>query len=331
MTSAHTTLRELVTHLARAQRAFDAGHLDEAERAIADALALDPHNVQAADLRQRIRKDCQPADQGRAARAAAVRPRRSPIPVAPGASAAGRVSPTAWSTFEGRVRGRRADRAVADAQEALGRGDAEAAQAALEELDAISPGDPRRDAIVASLEPRRPVERAPATTPPADSGTRRPAPAPRPAVPLARPWPPRRRAPVLRRDLVQQRTWPRPGLGRKTDCTRAGGCTRTSSDVSLAELPIDISSHVIAADIASAAAPRVVAAAPVRRAGGPRGPPWASPRWPRKRSGRLLDVLRWRDRFAIPARPVGNGSRDCGVGPDPGGGGELRLRATCQR
>jgi hypothetical protein len=287
MTSAHTTLRELVTHLARAQRAFDAGHLDEAERAIADALALDPHNVQAADLRQRIRKDCRPADQGRAARAAAVRPRRSPIPVAPGASAAGRVSPTAWSTFEGRVRGRRADRAVADAQEALGRGDAEAAQAALEELDAISPGDPRRDAIVASLEPRRPVERVPVPTPPADSGTRRPAPTPRPAVPLARPMaaaPPR--AP-------------------------------TSSEFSLAELPIDISSHVIAADIASAAAPRVVAAAPVR-------PPRRSARtavgFAAVAAASAL-VGFWMFSAGgfdpIPARPVGNGSQTAESAPTP--------------
>ena len=67
MTPAHSTLRELVAHLARAQRAFDAGRLDEAERAIADALALDPHNVQAADLRQRIRKDRRPAAPDRAA------------------------------------------------------------------------------------------------------------------------------------------------------------------------------------------------------------------------------------------------------------------------
>jgi hypothetical protein len=264
MTSAHTTLRELVTHLARAQRAFDAGHLDEAERAIADALALDPHNVQAADLRQRIRKDRQPADQGRAARAAAVGPRSSPMPVAPGASAVGRVSPAAWSTFEGRVRGRRADRAVADAQEALGRGDAEAAQAALAELDAVSPGDPRRDAIVASLEPRRSVERIPVITP-ADSGPRRPDPAPRLAAPLARPMaaaPPR--APSARRPAAAASVSTPAAGGARSAATAPAAAPPTSSDVSLAELPIDISSHVSARDIASAAAPRVVAGAPVR-------------------------------------------------------------------
>ena len=56
MTSAHATLRELVGHLARAERAFDTGDLTEAERAVADALAVDPQNVQASDLRQRIAK-----------------------------------------------------------------------------------------------------------------------------------------------------------------------------------------------------------------------------------------------------------------------------------
>jgi len=315
MTSAHTTLRELVTHLARAQRAFDAGHLDEAERAIADALALDPDNVQAADLQQRIRKDCQPADKGRTARAAAVRPRSSPIPVAPGASAAGRVSPAAWSTFEGRVRGRRADRAVADAQEALGRGDAEAAQAALEELDAVSPGDPRRDAIVASLEPRRPVERVPVPTPPADSGTRRPAPAPWPAVPLARPMAAPLRAPSARRPVATVSvSTPAAGGARLAAPAPAAG-RPTSSDVSLAELPIDISSHVIAADIASAAAPRV-AAAPVR-------PPRRSARTAVGFAAVAASALVGFWMFSaggfdpIPARPVGNGSQTAESAPTP--------------
>jgi hypothetical protein len=61
------------------------------------------------------------------------------------------VSPAAWSAFEQRVRARRADKAVAEARDAIGRGDAEAGDAALTELDAMSPGDSRRVGIEASL------------------------------------------------------------------------------------------------------------------------------------------------------------------------------------
>src|SRR5918995_624980 len=256
MTSAHITLRELVTHLARAQRAFDAGHLEEAERAIADALALDPHNVQAADLRQRIRKDRHPAAQGRAAAPAGARRSSAAVPVAPGPSPAGPVSPAAWSTFEGRVRGRRAERAVAEAQEPLRRSDVEAAQAALAELDAVSPGDPRREAIAASLEPP-PVQQAALPAPPAVPATHRPAPAPWPAAPPARP--------TLAAPL-RARSAPRPGASVHVATSAAWAARPTapapaaapqaSPDISLADIPIDVSSRVIDRDIASAAAPR---------------------------------------------------------------------------
>jgi hypothetical protein len=267
MTSAHITLRELVTHLARAQRAFDAGSLEEAEHAIADALALDPHNVQAADLRQRIRRDPKPETQGRAAAPAGAGRLSAPVRVAPGPSPAGLVSPAAWSTFEGRVRGRRAERAVAEAHEALGRGDAEAAQAALAELDAVSPGDPRREAIAASLEPP-PVQQDAVPAPPAVPATRSLAPAPWPVAPLARPTlaaPPR------------ARSAPRPGASVHVAASAgwAAGPTApapaaappASPDISLADMPIDVSSRVIDGDIVSAATPRVLPAAPVRKRG----------------------------------------------------------------
>ena len=157
-------------------------------------------------------KTRQPAAQGRAAARSGAARSGSPAPVAAGPSAGGRVSPAAWSTFEGRVRGRRAERAVAEAHEALGRGDAEAARAALAELDAVSPGDPRRDAIAASLE-QSSVQQAPAATPPAASATRPPAPAPDLQPPWRAQRSPLHRRPVLRRDLVHQRTWPRPQPG----------------------------------------------------------------------------------------------------------------------
>jgi hypothetical protein len=168
MPSAHTTLRELVTHLGRAQRAFDAGRLDEAERALDEALTLDPRNVQAADLRLRIEREHERANargEGAGARVARttvppgvsldappsarrVVERVRPEPLRSRADApSGRVSPAAWSTFEQRIRERRADRAVTDAQAAMARGDREATLVAFAELEAVSPGDARRAGI----------------------------------------------------------------------------------------------------------------------------------------------------------------------------------------
>jgi hypothetical protein len=149
MTSANTTLRELVAHLARAQRAFDAGRVEEAEGAIRDALAIDPHNVQAADLRQRLAKTRAAAASAQTGPAgAAVATGRRP---APWAASPGRVPPDGWSTFEQRVRARRADHAVEEARNALAGRDPDGARAALAELDEVSPGDARRAPIVASL------------------------------------------------------------------------------------------------------------------------------------------------------------------------------------
>ena len=171
MTPAHTTLRELVAHLARAQRAFDAGRIEEADRALRGALAIDPHNVQAADLRQRLAKACQPVVPAAsdtieppepAERAGRSRPVTTPLTT--------RISPAAWSTFEQRVRERRAERAVSEAREALARGDQDAAAAALAELDSVSPHDARRASIAASLAPKEPghvtVAAATAASPP---------------------------------------------------------------------------------------------------------------------------------------------------------------------
>ena len=240
------------------------------------------------------------------------------MPVAPGASAAGRVSPAAWSTFEGRVRGRRADRAVADAQEALGRGDAEAAQAALAELDAVSPGDHRRDAIVASLEPRRPVERVPVPTPPSDSGTRRPAAAPRPAAPLARPMAAASpRTPSARRPVATASVSTPAAGGSRSAAPAPAAARPTSSDVSLAELPIHISSHLIAGDIASAAAPRMVSAAPVRT---PRRSARTAVGFAAVAASALVAL--WMFSAGgfdpIPAGPVHNGSQTAESAPTPG-------------
>jgi hypothetical protein len=159
------------------------------------------------------------------------------------------------------VRGRRAERAVAEAHEALGRGDAEAAQAALAELDAVSPGDPRREAIAASLE-QSSVQQAAAATPPAASDTvhqpaniagRSPAQAPRQTTFVARPplaAPPR------------ARSAPQPAVGMRTTAAR-----EVSPEVSLADLPINVSLRLIDGDIASAAAPLVLPAAPGRKRG----------------------------------------------------------------
>src|SRR5215212_2870069 len=108
MTAAHTTFRELVAHLGRAQRAFDARRLDEAEQAIAQALEIDPHNVQAADLRQRIGKQREPAAPPRSRAGVAPAPTGPAAPRPARATPPERVSPAAWSAFEERVRARRA-------------------------------------------------------------------------------------------------------------------------------------------------------------------------------------------------------------------------------
>ena len=262
MTPAHSTLRELVAHLARAQRAFDAGRLDEAERAIADALALDPHNVQAADLRQRIRKDRRPAAPDRAGAVAPVGAVGSPGSVARGPSPAGRVSPAAWSTFEGRVRGRRADRAVVEAQEALGRGDAEAARAALAELDAVSPGDPRREVIAASLAPPALDHVSVPTPPPAASAA--------PAVPARRPAasPARPAASAGARTASPSGTAVKslagPALPTGTAPAPPTAAGPGHSELVLADLPIYMQPRAIDPDVAWAAAPRVLPASALR-------------------------------------------------------------------
>ena len=262
MTPAHSTLRELVAHLARAQRAFDAGRLDEAERAIADALALDPHNVQAADLRQRIRKDRRPAAPDRAGAVAPVDAVGSRGSVARGPSPAGRVSPAAWSTFEGRVRGRRADRAVVEAQEALGRGDAEAARAALAELDAVSPGDPRREVIAASLARQRWTTSPYRTPPPAASAA--------PAVPARRPAasPARPAASAGARTASPSGTPVKslagPALPTGTAPAPPTAAGPGHSELVLADLPIYMQPPAIDPDVAWAAAPRVLPASALR-------------------------------------------------------------------
>jgi hypothetical protein len=173
MSSTPSIVRELVDHLRRAQRALDAGQFEDAERAIAEVVAIDPGNVHASDLQNRVLT-------ARGATAAHRRPSRAKRasaewPLGPGAktdreasgappgthSAAGEVAPAAWSEFERRVRARRADRAVAGAHAAIARGDRGAAGAALAELDVVSPDDTRRNQIAGYLEllpiaPRQP-------------------------------------------------------------------------------------------------------------------------------------------------------------------------------
>ena len=165
MSSTPSVVRQLVAHLTRAQRAVDAGHLDEAEREVSEVLAIDPGNVHATDLRNRIssaRGAGSPRSTGgtggreRAARAARRLPPENPFSAESEAPdprlATGQVAPAAWSAFEARVRARRADRAVANAQTAIARGDREAASAALAELDIVSPDDPRRHQIAEYVE-----------------------------------------------------------------------------------------------------------------------------------------------------------------------------------
>jgi hypothetical protein len=172
MSSSPSVFRELVAHLTRAQRAVDAGHFDEAERAVSEVLAIDPGNVHATDLQHRIAlaRGSGRSRNGRATKrserpwAARPSPQEEPAregEVSDARLAARQVAPAAWSTFEARVRARRADRAVANAQAAIAAGDREAAAAALAELDIVSPDDPRRLQIadyveLLPVEPLRP-------------------------------------------------------------------------------------------------------------------------------------------------------------------------------
>jgi hypothetical protein len=155
-------VRELVAHLARAQRAFDAGRLEEAERALDEAVAIDPKNVQAADLHQqitRLRERLSSAAEARDAKPALPErplPRRPPATRLPREDATAPPAwqpkpPAAWSAFEQRVRDRRADLAVATAREALARGDRAAVETALAHLAEVAPDDPRQAELFAEV------------------------------------------------------------------------------------------------------------------------------------------------------------------------------------
>jgi hypothetical protein len=129
-----------VSQLATAQRALDAGDLQAARQAAEAALSFDPGNAAARQVLERI--------------AAAGKPSVAPAPETPTPSPHDTVvDRAAWSTFEQRVRARRADRCAARVREAHERGDLDSARAALAELCELAPDDERIAPLSALLSP----------------------------------------------------------------------------------------------------------------------------------------------------------------------------------
>ena len=172
---------------------------------------------------------------------------------------------------------------------------------------------------MASLEPRRPVERVPVPTPPADSGTRRPAPAPRPAAPPGAPNAPRRRAPLLpRRPVAISVRLHARSRRRKIGGTSPGGCTPNV----FGRLACGTANrHLVACDC-RATSPRLQRHAWCQpllfgRPGGPaRTAVWHSPRWPRALCS-ASGCSPLEGSIRIPAGPVGNGSQTAESAPTP--------------
>jgi hypothetical protein len=150
-----SALRVLMAELARAHQALERGALDVARESIEAALAIDPQNVRALQLREQI---------AHAATAPAADVPRTPPP------SAARERPAAWSAFEKRVRDRRAERCIVIAREALSRGDVVAAREVTDELASLMPEHPALGELRTLVEPRtegrRPTAEPAATPPP---------------------------------------------------------------------------------------------------------------------------------------------------------------------
>jgi hypothetical protein len=126
-----------VAQLSTAQRALDAGDLAAARQAAEAVLSADPGNAVARQVLDRIAATSQrPAP----ASDTSSRPPSDQL-----------VDGAAWSTFEQRVRARRADRCAVHVREAHERGDADAARAALAELTELAPEDERITPLTALL------------------------------------------------------------------------------------------------------------------------------------------------------------------------------------
>jgi hypothetical protein len=134
-----------VAQLSTAQRALDAGDLQAARAAAEAALAVDPGNAAARQVLDRVAESARPHPTP-----------ASDAPDATGGSPHDMVDGAAWSSFEQRVRARRADRCAARAREAHARGDADAAHAALAELTELAPDDERIPSLAALLTPAVP-------------------------------------------------------------------------------------------------------------------------------------------------------------------------------
>jgi hypothetical protein len=151
MSLAHTTLRELVASLARGQRAMGAGDFAAARQAVADALAIDPENVQARDLLHRL-------DLATDASHAGPPPRVQPAPSSGAAGGRGAttrphgvVDAASWTAFEQRVRERRIVRLLSEAHAAADAGRIDDLRRAVDELEAVAPHDDRVVALRASF------------------------------------------------------------------------------------------------------------------------------------------------------------------------------------
>ena len=133
MDTARTSVRLLMAELARAQRAIAHRDTETAQQAIAAALELDPHNVQALEWQADLRE-------GRVS--APLRPHLAPVAAGPARPVAG-----SWSAFEQRVRQRRASRCLESARAALVIGDHEQAREAIDELAVLYPDHPELAAL----------------------------------------------------------------------------------------------------------------------------------------------------------------------------------------
>jgi hypothetical protein len=138
MSSARTALRERVAALGRARRAFGAGRLDDAERVLQDELARWPGNRDAQALLAEITR-ARGETPGHAGAAS------TPAPKAGG---------EAWSSFEQRIRDRKAARLQDRIRSSLAAESPAAVLESLEELDSIAPHLALPDDIVEGLRAR---------------------------------------------------------------------------------------------------------------------------------------------------------------------------------
>ena len=216
MDPARTSLRLLMAELAAAKRAMSAGDVEQARRAVAAALAIDPGNVQALEWRAELERGGVPGPRpAPAAGTSASAP--------PGAPAAG------WMAFEGRVRERRTRRLLDASRAALAGSDVAGAREAVEELTRLVPGHPELPGLREQLTRAQLARPAPPAAPPGVAARIAAPPVPelRPSTPV----PPPVAARTTTDDLAEHRYRDEPIVRSPQSVRRSPEPSRSSPEV----------------------------------------------------------------------------------------------------